>query len=1539
MTAVGESLDLGVDPAVFEALAALGARLASEGGREGPVPTLSNFLGRLALGDRSALEDALAALGQSTQVKHAGQALEALRNLAGCLPSPGVLACRWDDVAGPNGGCRPLTVALPFRLGSADAPRLDLGPFLLVPGASARVTFDAAPALTDGRPSSGASSRIELTGCAEAKTGARIPLRLGVLGLDGQAGAALRVEWLVDRGRDRWVAQTFAAGLGVLASPFHLSSLAAAFAGGRLRALRVCTKGAWDLAGSLQVGLVDALTASGLGPLGVDLSYSAARRASLELLLYPMPDDEGAGALRLDLRRAGAAEDRAGVAAGLSLDVSATLEGLRSDLLAKTGQAQALLAELQDFIPASRGLGRILAQRLAAGVAEPGLATALAFALGDSAQDPAVQRLVRRLQTALDAQPSLWQAASADLAGRVTGQALVGLTLVQPEAAVLRGLCEEALRAGLDNLRENLRQDLAARLDDPSAWGRLVAGLSQAGAQDPTDRARVEATDSTVRAQLDRFQGVLGPVAEAIRRSGESKLLARWQAETRRNLGRAADLSLRIDPGHPQAAELYGRLALGDLDSALAELKGTQPGGGPGQWLAGMVRDSAHDRNASGVELTLLDFRLGQGSLMDSEVFVETDAAGNIRVCTRGEAHWSQWRPSERSDFAAVDVFELATAGRTRHLTLSLSLSQVHKDLEDREIRDFFRGLADPGIGLLGPERVDSVLARLPGPPAAGARAGELRAWLDLDEVALSRLLRLPGAGASPGAGAAAALGKAERQAIYVAAVDALVAGLRSTGSQTDYRNLLDYLGDQGYPRDLSVALKDRRFAPQTLDDASPVDTQPFVSRLKGMVERADRLCDAIAAMREIYLAGPGPGWGLQDYRRRQREIDGAFVYWARGVPLDRGWGALLGGDSIGPYLLALFKGIADLCRGPDSTDAPPLRASVIVRQDGQTQEIDLIDQVQPPADAPLPIPAALLGPAPAPRTPESRTAAMTRFIFPFETKVRTYHTGGRRFSAQRPGRLHAGCDLIAPKGTRILAMADGEVRRGPAYFYEGTYSLEVVHYPGTPDAVVVRYGEIGPKVPQGIGPGKKLKQGDLIAEVGRLNSGSSMLHLEMFSKGADTGTLTQSRPPYQRRADLIDPTDILDAAPTWSEVQRTGAPQRTETSAVGSTATSGESTLAFVEVELDPFKVPTRLRARKSADVSAPVEFLLAPDARVQLMKRVTGGLYPFGDRNNLWLKIRQGDKVGYIMAWFAKDQGQGTPPSGISGPSQPGYVADLQGTLNIHDAPQVAAPVVERLTLGTPLEILAYETGGTYASTRNDWLRVRTPVAQEGYAAACYVAIGKPPAGLATGPGGPAQRDRWERAIAETQWAGASDKTAGAQLGPGARGGPAASEALARQDLERVGQLAGLFQDVGAKFGIPAALLAGIASRESHCGRSLDRSGWGDRGNGFGIMQVDKNAHPHLYTADPKGVQHIEEATGIFAKGLGEMLAQERFKGWEDRFLLQGAVAAYNFGLKHVRTREHIDEGTSGGDYGSDTLARTRFYMLRSGLDLLRA
>jgi murein DD-endopeptidase MepM/ murein hydrolase activator NlpD len=161
---------------------------------------------------------------------------------------------------------------------------------------------------------------------------------------------------------------------------------------------------------------------------------------------------------------------------------------------------------------------------------------------------------------------------------------------------------------------------------------------------------------------------------------------------------------------------------------------------------------------------------------------------------------------------------------------------------------------------------------------------------------------------------------------------------------------------------------------------------------------------------------------------------------------------------------------------------------------------------------------------AAAPAAPATATTARVRF--PFDQRaLADFRTGARYFGANRPhGRKHAGVDLIAPVGRPIHAIADGTVIQAPYYFYTGTNALEV-HHPGVG---TVRYGEINMHQVVRLRAGQQVRQGDLIAYVGRLDSGSSMLHFELYSGTGRGGLTVRSNPPYQRRSDLINPTTLM---------------------------------------------------------------------------------------------------------------------------------------------------------------------------------------------------------------------------------------------------------------------------------------------------------------------------------------------------------------------------------------------------------------------------
>lgn len=132
---------------------------------------------------------------------------------------------------------------------------------------------------------------------------------------------------------------------------------------------------------------------------------------------------------------------------------------------------------------------------------------------------------------------------------------------------------------------------------------------------------------------------------------------------------------------------------------------------------------------------------------------------------------------------------------------------------------------------------------------------------------------------------------------------------------------------------------------------------------------------------------------------------------------------------------------------------------------------------------------------------------------------------GGRAFDSPRPdtkrgSRRHAGCDLMAPVGSEVLAVDYGVVLRVHRNKFPcGTDSIEVRH-----PLFVAHYCEI--RAAKGVAVGTVVVPGGIIAHVAKM--GHTMLHFEIY-RGNDSGNVFSNRPPYYRRKDLMDPTRHLD--------------------------------------------------------------------------------------------------------------------------------------------------------------------------------------------------------------------------------------------------------------------------------------------------------------------------------------------------------------------------------------------------------------------------
>ncbi|XP_058252305.1 lysozyme g-like [Hemibagrus wyckioides] len=151
----------------------------------------------------------------------------------------------------------------------------------------------------------------------------------------------------------------------------------------------------------------------------------------------------------------------------------------------------------------------------------------------------------------------------------------------------------------------------------------------------------------------------------------------------------------------------------------------------------------------------------------------------------------------------------------------------------------------------------------------------------------------------------------------------------------------------------------------------------------------------------------------------------------------------------------------------------------------------------------------------------------------------------------------------------------------------------------------------------------------------------------------------------------------------------------------------------------------------------------------------------------------------------------------------------------------------------------------------------------------------------------------------------------------------GVQASYKLAEHDLKRMQMYKTIIMKVGKAMLMDPAVIAAIISRESRAGAALV-NGWGDHGNGFGLMQVDKRYHKLRGAWNSE--EHLRQGTGILIDSIKQI--QKKFPNWSKEQQFKGGISAYNAGVRNVRTYERMDIGTTGNDYSNDVVARAQWF-----------
>ena len=247
------------------------------------------------------------------------------------------------------------------------------------------------------------------------------------------------------------------------------------------------------------------------------------------------------------------------------------------------------------------------------------------------------------------------------------------------------------------------------------------------------------------------------------------------------------------------------------------------------------------------------------------------------------------------------------------------------------------------------------------------------------------------------------------------------------------------------------------------------------------------------------YQTGDGSEWALKskELAARNRDLTAAQISEASVARARRQ------AEQKQALLLALDRQ-ATRQAPPMPVTKEPIAAAAPAAGDCQAAECD-VPAMEQPAFAAAPTAKALPESARGSEEPDLD-------IFPIVSDYRspTGPTGNNRSGP------HWGIDIRAPKGTPVLAVADGTVYRSRLHNENG-HEIKIKHAMGTADEIRIHYGNLDQNL---VKVGDKVKRGQVIGIVG--NSGSesrtemTFLHFALWtsSKRGAGGTCCNSKNP-----------------------------------------------------------------------------------------------------------------------------------------------------------------------------------------------------------------------------------------------------------------------------------------------------------------------------------------------------------------------------------------------------------------------------------------
>lgn len=503
-----------------------------------------------------------------------------------------------------------------------------------------------------------------------------------------------------------------------LVSPFSLAAIGEE-AGRGLQGLQLTLTTASQASLELEYNLFQAGTLADVqAGLEIAASYSAERNYQLTAQLTAQADPAGGNGVLVHVERSRGREINSAFSLGLRLDTASLAERVREKLIEPNlRHYNDFYQQFKPWLSPGTLLRERCAERLDRAVErltnDEELRAALRLATGGEVD-------AEQLKQDASARLVDWFNSGVGIYSRANSEGLPESAAASLDQLLPGGLPQSAreklgeeVRALVENLQEQLKEEVQQRTD--SASGALVDQLSELG--DGVKAAMQSAGDTLdrafagTRAALEKIDARIHSLVAQLEEAAKRKLSLRVLSTEKILRGRSASMTLCLDSASEAAGEFYRDLVSGNLDAMEALMQSPVAGV---EILSGEVSELLGRNYTTGGELSLLGIELGAQSIVDSNVQIQRDAAGNLAIQSRLETRRILTGIREAQSAGFLSHLNICTAGRTRSLPLNLTVTKQDERLQAEELEAFLGNLVE-----------QELLS-----PAAYAAAGEqYRAW------------------------------------------------------------------------------------------------------------------------------------------------------------------------------------------------------------------------------------------------------------------------------------------------------------------------------------------------------------------------------------------------------------------------------------------------------------------------------------------------------------------------------------------------------------------------------------------------------------------------------------------------------------------------------------------------------------------------------------------------------------------------------------------------------------------------------------------